>query len=399
MKKSRIITRREFVGKTAAAAVFTVVPRHVLGGVGHTEPSDKLDMAYSGYGILAIDQKAPAFSLMGIDHKTYTLESFNQAAVLTIVFTANHCPTAQAYEERMKELSAAYKSDEMMLVAISSNYPGAVCLEELGYSDLGDSFEDMKIRASDKEYNFPYLYDGEEQALALAYGALATPHVFIFDRERKLRYTGRIDDMEDPYQAPTQTDARNAIDALLEGLAVPVETTKAFGCSMKWKSKISWRKTLDERWKEKPVELISADLAGIKEVVKNSSGKFRLINVWATWCGPCIIEFPEFVTMQRMYGQRNFEMVSVSADKPSVNDKVKAFLSEHQAAFSNYIFEGVDQEAFINAIDSRWQGNLPYTMLVTPGGEVVYRHAGIIDPLEVKQAVVKELGRYFADDR
>jgi thiol-disulfide isomerase/thioredoxin len=399
MKKSRIITRREFVGKTAAAAVFTVVPRHVLGGVGHTEPSDKLDMAYIGCGILAIGQKAPAFSLMGIDHKTYTLESFNQAAVLTIVFTANHCPTAQAYEERMKELSAAYKSDEMMLVAISSNYPGAVCLEELGYSDLGDSFEDMKIRASDKEYNFPYLYDGEEQATALAYGALATPHVFIFDRERKLRYTGRIDDMEDPYQAPTQTDARNAIDALLEGLAVPVETTKAFGCSMKWKSKISWRKTLDERWKEKPVELLSADLAGIKEVVKNSSGKFRLINVWATWCGPCVIEFPEFVTMQRMYGQRNFEMVSVSADKPSVNDKVKAFLSEHQAAFSNYIFEGEDQQAFINAIDSRWQGNLPYTMLVAPGGEVVYRHAGIIDPLEVKQAVVKELGRYFADDR
>jgi hypothetical protein len=103
--------------------------------------------------------------------------------------------------------------------------------------------------------------------------------------------------------------------------------------------------------------------------------------------------------MQRMYGQRNFEMVSVSADKPSVNDKVKAFLSEHQAAFSNYIFEGEDQQAFINAIDSRWQGNLPYTMLVAPGGEVVYRHAGIIDPLEVKQAVVKELGRYFADDR
>ncbi len=130
---------------------------------------------------LAIGQKAPSFSLMGIDGNNYTLESFKQAAVLTIIFTANHCPTAQAYEERMKALSAAYKPDEMMLVAISSNYPDAVCLEELGYSDLGDSFEDMKIRASDKEYNFPYLYDGEEQTTALAYGALATPHVFIFD--------------------------------------------------------------------------------------------------------------------------------------------------------------------------------------------------------------------------
>ena len=348
---------------------------------------------------LAIGQKAPAFSLLGIDGNTYSLESFNQASVLCIVFSANHCPTAQAYEERMKELSAAYTPEEMMLVAISSNYPGAVCLEELGYSDLGDDFEEMKIRAREKGYNFPYLYDGEEQAMALAYGALATPHVFIFDLERKLRYTGRIDDMEDPYQSPGQRDAQNAINALLAGKTVPVETTKAFGCSMKWKSKLSWRKTLDERWKEKPVDLTGTDLAGIKELLKNGSDKYRLINVWATWCGPCIIEFPEFVSMQRMYGQRNFEMVSLSADKPSFEEKVKVFLTEQQAAFPNYIYLGDDQQAFISAIDSRWQGNLPYTMLVAPGGEVVYRHSGIIDPLEVKQAIVKELGRYFADDR
>jgi thiol-disulfide isomerase/thioredoxin len=348
---------------------------------------------------LAIGQKAPAFSLPGTDDLTYTLESFSQAAVLTVVFTANHCPTAQAYEARIKELSAAYSPEEMILVAISSNYPGAVCLEELGYSDLGDSFEEMKIRATEKEYNFPYLYDGEEQATALAYGALATPHVFIFDRERKLQYRGRIDDMEDPYKSPNQQDAKNAIEALLAGKPVPVESTKAFGCSMKWKSKMSWRQTLDERWKEKPVELVNADLAGIQELVKNSGEKYRLVNVWATWCGPCVIEFPEFVSMQRMYGQRNFEMVSISADKPSAREKVISFLSEHQAAFANYIYWGEDQEGFINSIDPQWQGNLPYTMLLAPGGEVVYRHAGIIDPLEVKQAVVKELGRYFADDK
>jgi thiol-disulfide isomerase/thioredoxin len=348
---------------------------------------------------LAIGSQAPAFSLTGIDGRTYTLGSFNRAAVLTIVFTANHCPTAQAYEERIKELSAAYEPEEMMLVAISSNYPGAVCLEELGYTDMGDSFEEMKIRASEKAFNYPYLYDGEEQAMAQAYGAKATPHVFIFDRERKLRYTGRIDDMEDPYKTPTRPDAQNAIDALLAGKPVPVESTKAFGCSMKWKSKESWRKTLDERWKEKPVELSGIDLAGITELLKNGSNRYRLINIWATWCGPCVIEFPEFVTMQRMYGQRNFEVVSVSADKSSVVEKVKDFLAEHQAAFPNYIYSGEDQQAFISAIDPRWQGNLPYTMLVAPGGEVVYRHDGIIDPLEVKKAIVKEIGRYFADDR
>lgn len=348
---------------------------------------------------LAIGSSAPAFSLKGTDGRTYTLESFRQARVLTIVFTANHCPTAQAYEERLKELSTAYDPGEMILVAISSNHPGAVCLEELGYTDLGDSFEEMKIRAAEKAFPYPYLYDGEEQATALAYGAQATPHVFIFDRERILRYTGRIDDTEDPYLTPKELDAKNAIDALLNGTAVPVEITKAFGCSMKWKSKISWRKTLDERWKEQPVELNGMDLEGTRELVKNRGSKYRLINVWATWCGPCIIEFPEFVTMQRMYGQRNFEVVSVSADKNSVTDKVLTFLKDNQAAFQNYIYTGEDQQEFINVIDPGWQGNLPYTMLVAPGGEVVYRHAGIIDPLKVKKAVVKELGRYYADDR
>lgn len=348
---------------------------------------------------LGIGEKAPAFSLEGIDGRIYTLESFREARILAIVFTANHCPTAQAYENKMKELSSGYAPEDMQLVAISSNHPGAVCLEELGYSDLGDSFEEMKIRARDQGFNFPFLYDGDEQQTALAYGAVATPHVFIFDKERKLRYTGRIDDTEDPYRTPARTDARNAIDALLAGREVEVETTKAFGCSMKWKSKLDWRRTLDERWKEQPVELKEIDLEGTRALLENRGDSYRLINVWATWCGPCVIEFPEFVKMQRMYGQRNFEVVSLSTDKLSARDQARDFLVKQEAAFSNYLYAEEDQEGLINAIDPSWQGNLPYTLLVGPGGKVVYRHSGIIDPLEVKRAVVKELGRYYADDR
>ena len=347
---------------------------------------------------LSIGSRAPDFSLKGIDGQVYTLESFDKAEVLTIIFSANHCPTAQAYEGRMKELSAAYKPEEMMVVAISSNHPQAVCLEELGYSDLGDTFEEMKIRAKDESYNFPYLYDGETQEVALAYGAKATPHVFIFDRKRVLRYSGRIDEMEDPYQAPKQHDARNAIDAILAGKVVPVETTRAFGCSMKWKSKLAWRETLDTRWAENPVELHEIDLAGIRELVGNKGDKLRLINVWATWCGPCIIEFPEFVEMQRMYGARDFEVVSVSMDRPGMQEKVLKFLEENQAAFTNYLSVESDRDAFIEALNPNWYGNLPLTLLLAPGGEVIYAHDGIIDPLDLKKVIVGKLGRYFAND-
>ncbi|MEN8202580.1 MAG: redoxin domain-containing protein [Bacteroidota bacterium] len=348
--------------------------------------------------ILGIGENAPDFRLQGVDGKTYSLNSFSEAEVLTVVFTANHCPTAQAYEERMKTLCSRYASNQMQMVAISSNHPEAVCLEELGYSDLGDSFDEMKIRASDMEYNFPYVYDGDKQEAALAYGAVATPHVFIFDRERKLRYRGRIDNMEDPYQKSTQLDAWNAIEALLSGKTVPVETTRAFGCSMKWKSKMEWRKKLDEDWANKPVELAEVKLDGVKKLLKNMGEDIILINVWATWCGPCIIEFPEFVDMQRMYGQRNFRVVSLSVDRPSQKEKALDFLDEKQAAFSNYIFMEGDKEGLFDLIDPRWQGNIPYTMLVLPGGEVIYRHDGIIDPLKVRKAIIGQLGRYFADD-
>ncbi len=348
--------------------------------------------------ILGIGQKAPDFSLLGIDGKSYSLESFKEAELLCIVFSANHCPTAQAYEERMKKLNADYSPEQMRLVAISSNYPEAVCLEELGYSDMGDSYEDMQIRAADKEYNFPYLYDGETQEVARAYGAKATPHIFIFDHQRKLRYRGRIDEMEDPYQVPEHLDARNAIDALLAGRAVPVEITKAFGCSMKWKSKVDWRGTLDERWAEKAVKLTAIDVAGVKDLVANQGENLRLINVWATWCGPCIIEFPEFIDMQRMYGNRDFEVISVSMDRVEKEKKALEFLEDMQAAFDNYLNTSTDRDAFIDAFDPDWQGNLPFTMLIAPGGEIIYTHDGIIDPLEVKKAIVGQLGRYFADD-
>jgi len=347
---------------------------------------------------LAIGQKAPGFELVGIDGETYSLDNFKRAEVLTVVFTANHCPTAQAYEERVKKLAGAYSPEQMQLVAISSNHPGAVCLEELGYSDLGDSYQEMKIRAAERSYNYPYLYDGETQEVAVAYGAKATPHVFIFDSDRILRYTGRIDDMEDPYQTPESHDARNAIEALLSGKPVPVETTRAFGCSMKWKSKMEWRNTLDQRWADKPVELKEIDEAGVKGVVENQGEKLRLINVWATWCGPCIIEFPEFVDMQRMYGNRGFEVVSISLDQPAKSEKVLDFLKENQAAFTNFIYTSENRDAFFEVVDPDWQGNLPYTMVVAPGGKVVHAHDGIIDPLEVRRAIVGELGRYFADD-
>jgi peroxiredoxin len=185
---------------------------------------------------LAIGSAAPDFSLPGIDGRMHTLGEYSGSRVLVIIFTCNHCPTAQLYESRIKQLVEDYRQKSVALVAIEPNDPKAILLSELGYTDVSDSLEEMKIRAEYRQFNFPYLYDGETQAVAQAYGPKATPHVFIFDGQRKLAYEGRIDNSQRESLVKTR-DARNAINALLAGAPVPVDHTGVFGCSTKWKSK------------------------------------------------------------------------------------------------------------------------------------------------------------------
>jgi peroxiredoxin len=343
---------------------------------------------------LEIGAAAPDFSLPGVDGKTYSLADFKDANILVVVFTCNHCPTAQAYEERIKQLAADCKDRGAAVVAIQPNDPAAVRLDELGYTDLGDSLEDMKIRAADHGFNFPYLYDGETQATARAYGPAATPHVFIFDRERKLRFCGRIDDHENPAKTKTH-DTRDALDAMVAGKPVPVETTKTFGCSIKWADKKGGAAAGLAKWDKESAELKTIDADGLRDLVANKGEKLRVINVWATWCGPCVTEFPELVTMNRMYRNRPFEMVTVTADAPENREATLKFLNEQHVSTANYIFDKDDPYALADALGVEWQGALPLTLVVKPGGEVVYKKMGPIDPLELRRAIVDEISRYY----
>jgi peroxiredoxin len=343
---------------------------------------------------LEIGTSAPDFSLPGTDGKTYSLKSFANAKILAVIFTCNHCPTAQAYEDRMIALTKDYKAKGVAVVGVSPNDPKAVSLDELGYSDMGDSFEEMKIRAKEKGYNFPYLYDGETEKMSRAYGPVATPHIFIFDQQRKLQYVGRLDASEKPGSANAE-DARNAIDALLTGNPVAVPQTKTFGCSVKWSDKADWAIKAPSVWAKEPVTLDVIDEAGIKDLLKNDTDKVRLINVWATWCGPCVTEMPEFVEINRMYRRRDFEFITISADKPDKKDKAQELLKKMQASGKNYIYNSEDKYKLIEAIDPQWQGALPYTLLIEPGGKVAYRLQGSIVPQQMKKMIVEKVGRYY----
>jgi len=255
----------------------------------------------------------------------------------------------------------------------------------------------MKIRVKDKKYNFPYLYDGDDQAVSLKYGPVATPHVFVFDKDQKLAYRGRLDAVEKPGTANAE-DLRAALDAIVAGQAVPNPTTKTFGCSTKWGWKLKLKEKTNKAWNEKEVNLSSINEIAIQKLLKNEdAGKLRLINVWATWCGPCIIEYPEFIALQRMYGARDFEFISISADNPKQESKVLKFLEEKHSAVPNYLFSNSDKYALIEAIDPDWNGALPYTVLSEPNGKVVWKHQGEVDFYDLKKVIVEHelIGRYF----
>ncbi len=174
---------------------------------------------------MAVGTPAPPFSLPGVDGKRWSLDSFADAELLVVVFTCNHCPYAIASEDRLLEIQADYGNKGVQLVAINpndaDNYPA-------------DSFDNMKKRAADKGFTFPYLHD-ESQSVARAYDAACTPDIFVFDRDRKLVYNGRIDDNWQQPEQVTRRDLRAVLDAALEGRAVDFEHVPSMGCSIKWK--------------------------------------------------------------------------------------------------------------------------------------------------------------------
>ena len=173
----------------------------------------------------------------------------------------------------------------------------------------------MKIRAKFRGREWPYLYDGETQAVSIKFGVVATPHIYIFDQDRKLAYQGRIDDnhREDLVKSH---DARNALDALLAGRPVPVTQTGAFGCTTKWMSKASG---VEEEWAKIQAEPVTLDLVGVDDLKKlraNGTGKVLLVHFWSTGCATCVSQFPDLETTFRMYRLRSFDFVTVSTDPP-----------------------------------------------------------------------------------
>ena len=337
--------------------------------------------------ILALGSSAPNFELPGVDGKVHKLSDYARSRILVVVFTCDHCPIAQMYEQRIEKLYEDYGQRGVAVVAIQGNDPKALTIDELDCSDMSDTLAEMKVRYAWKHLHYPYLYAGETQSVTRAYGPQATPHVFIFDQSRRLQYEGRFDDNYRMEKVKSE-DARNAIDALLVDKPVPVAHTAAFGCSTKWQEKEALRVAAEQKLDAQPVTLDLVDAEELKKLRANTGDNYTLVSFWATWCGSCVAEFSDLQDTFRMYSDRGFNLVTVSANTPDEKAYVLKFLQRKHATSHNLLFATDDTAALQKAFDPTWDSEVPYTVLLAPGGEVLFSTTGSVDMLQLRRKIL-----------
>jgi peroxiredoxin len=343
--------------------------------------------AQISHPILSMGSLAPDFALPGVDGKIHKSKDYASSRVLVVVFTCNHCPIAQMYEQRIEKLYEDYGTRGVAVVAIQGNDPKAITIDELDSSDSSDTLDEMKTRVRYKHLHYPYLFDGATQAVTRKYGPQATPHVFVFDKDRHLRYEGRMDDSYRIGMVKTH-DARNAIDSLLANKKVAVTHTGVFGCSTKWQEEEVLRQASERKLETQPVDVALVDANGLKKLRSNPSRHLTLISFWATWCGSCVAEFSALQDTYRMYGGRDFDLVTVAANMPDEKPSVLRFLTKKHATSRNLLFASNDAAALQAAFDPKWQSAVPYTVLLGADGKVLYSTLGSVDVLELRRKIL-----------
>jgi peroxiredoxin len=342
--------------------------------------------------ILPLGSDAPDFALPGVDGKVHKLGDYASSKILVVAFTCDHCPNSQMYEGRVTSLFNDYKDKGVALVAISPNDPKAIRIDELDSSDVSDTLDEMKIRVNYKHLPYPFLYDGDTESVSHAYGPQASPHIFIFDQQRKLRYEGAIDDSY-RIEFVKRHYAIDALDALLADKEVAVKHTGAFGCSTKWSDKEAANVAFMEKLYAQPITLEMASADTLHSLHTNADGNVRLVQFWSTKCSECLKEFAGIQDLYRMYSDRNFELVLVATDKPDAKPEVKEYLDKAHATSRNLLFDSADTTTLQKAFDPLWEtsAETPYTILLDADGNVLYKTTAAVDQLKLRRTILANL--------
>jgi peroxiredoxin len=324
---------------------------------------------------LAVGQPAPNFSLTDLNGKTHTLNEY-RGKIVAIAFIATQCPISNDYNSRMRAIAEEYSGKNIILLGINSNF--------------NESIKEIKSHAARNKLSFPILKD-EGNKIADVYGAQRTPELFVIDAEGVLRYHGRIDNSRDVRRV-NRRDLREALNEMIAGKPVSVSEGKAFGCPIKRIQNAKALKAAEASVRNFEPKIGTIKPLDFKKFKDAAKGKVLIINFWATWCGPCVAEFPEFVAIDAKYREKGVKLVGISADDfADIKPKVIPFIKEQKAMFDILVQDAEDPQDMIDVVDKNWLGTLPATFVYDKQGNPIYTRYGIIDRDQLVEAIEKAL--------
>jgi peroxiredoxin len=314
----------------------------------------------------AIGQPAPDFTLTDLSGKTHVLKDYRGRTVV-VSFISARCPISNAYKDRIRAIADEYSKRDVAFLGINSN--------------ADESLEEMRAYAAKNNLDFTILKDNGN-VVADAYAAERTPKVYVIDGEGVLRYQGRIDNSQNP-SLVKRNDLREALNEMLAGKPISVAETKALGCLIK---RVQDAKAAQAKTSAKAAAAQNEPKVGTLKPVdfdkfKDSArGKVLVLNFWATWCGPCVAEFPELVALDAKYRDKGVMLVGITADDPGdVQPKVIPFIKKQKVKFDIVLQDTDDPQEMFDKINKDWPGVLPATFVYDKQGNLAYSRFGIID--------------------
>jgi peroxiredoxin len=306
---------------------------------------------------ISLGQIAPNFSLKDINGKQHSLQAYRGKFVV-VGFVADE-----------------YKSRDVVMLGINSN--------------ANEPFKIIKPHIQKNKIGFPVLKD-EKNIIANEYGAFVTPEVYVIDKEGTLRYHGRVDNTSNESRVERH-DLRVALDEMLSGKAVSKPELKAFGCQINRSTEmVAVAIPVKASVVDDSVTLLKP--AEFKKLKEDAKDKVLVINFWATWCAPCVAEFPEFVKLDAEYRSKGVKIIAISTDEKSdLKDAVIPFLKKQKAEFPSYLSDAEDPQELIDVVDKNWSGALPATFVFDKTGKMILAKYGIIDREELVKKIEEGL--------
>jgi len=335
------------------------------------------------------NQKLPSFRLTGVNGRVYTQSDFKDKKLLALVFLSNHCKVSQLFQGHLIELSQKFAND-MILLAVSPNYADAILPDELAYSDLGDSFDDMRKRAVRMRYNFPYLHDGDKQHLTQAIGVKITPTVYLYNEKRELFYAGRIGNVD----SPDKMETSELYDAIMQGLrekGVPFKRTKVFGTSIKTKQNVLLAEQVRQRYADESIKLTQADDRKLEFYLKHNTKKPKLFYVWQTNDKNTRDNLMKLSFLYKIFRKRGLRLITVCIAKKGERSAIIELLQNSQLSSTNFLAYGHHVSPLSIIIPSGIEKLTPYYRLLGSDGKLLIGNQGAISKDTLRFEILRSL--------